>query len=209
MPCLQDFHVSFSKREDSGWCHKKRIVEMSSPSNNKRETINREVGEALDRAFASVSEDDPDNVGTVLEIHPTEDGIRIIDTATLEVAMGEDVVNGLDNFFEEQRMEEISAAAFRGAVSCRHCGLFPCVVEREYNNMIALGTEMEEDEGRSRKEVRFVLYNYFSHVYNGYLGRGNRKKLPVCVTSEIKDHYPADPGTNYVGFIPGSANKDN
>jgi hypothetical protein len=34
----------------------------------------------------------------------------------------------------------------------------------------------------------------------GRLGKGIRKKLPMCVVGEIKDAYPADHGTNCVGF---------
>jgi hypothetical protein len=28
--------------------------------------------------------------------------------------------------------------------------------------------------------------------YHGYLGKGNRKELPACITGEIKDSFPAN-----------------
>jgi hypothetical protein len=34
------------------------------------------------------------------------------------------------------------------------------------------------------------------------LGKGNRKKLPDCVTNGIQDNFP-DPNKKYVGFMRG------
>jgi hypothetical protein len=41
-----------------------------------------------------------------------------------------------------------------------------------------------------------------TNMMGGRLGKGVRKQLPKCVVGEIKDAYPAERGTQYVGFQP-------
>jgi hypothetical protein len=61
------------------------------------------------------------------------------------------------------------------------------------------------DAGHLPREVRYELYQTASKFYHGYLGKGNRKELPACITGEIKDSFPA-PGGNYTGFKKGFLN---
>jgi len=56
------------------------------------------------------------------------------------------------------------------------------------------------DSGMTSKEIRFALYRTAAIFCFGHLGRGNRKELPTCVMSEIKDAFPAPSGEGYVGF---------
>jgi hypothetical protein len=40
-----------------------------------------------------------------------------------------------------------------------------------------------------------------SKVLHGYLGKGNRRKLPDCITTrEVYDSYPKKNGDVYTGF---------
>ena len=101
-------------------------------SNEKREAISREVGVVSDDLIASAThqqeEEEEGNTGSVLsvELHPTQDGVRIIFQETLKEMMGNDLVNAMDNFFEEERLNVIDNAAC--AVACTHCGLYPWLV---------------------------------------------------------------------------------
>ncbi len=43
----------------------------------------------------------------------------------------------------------------------------------------------------------------YARLKFGYLGKGNRKALPSCVTDGIRANFP-DPNDSYVGFVPSS-----
>jgi hypothetical protein len=72
-------------------------------------------------------------------------------------------------------------------------------VLQEYSNITEIG-ETDEVMGKTNKEIRFALYSYMSKVLHGYLGKGNRRKLPDCVTREVHDSYPKKNGETYTGF---------
>ena len=55
----------------------------------------------------------------------------------------------------------------------------------------------------TNKEIRLTMYREASQFINGYLGKGRRVKLPICVTGEIMDFAP-EPGQKYVGFQEGT-----
>ena len=143
-----------------------------SDNTGKREAIAKAVDEALTTAFSaahkSTGEDEDEDTGKVLvmDFTPTKHRVTITDAVTLATRMGDDVVNGLNKYFAEQAFFLATNPAIEEAMKCKHCKLYPCVLNREYANMAALGTEME-GEGKGRKEIRYVLYNYFSYVYNG------------------------------------------
>lgn len=90
----------------------------------------------------------------------------------------------------------------RDDILCPACDQSPCVlldfqqdlklyaeVHREGTN----GTDLEN------KQLRFQLYRQASQFLHGYLGRGNRRRLPDCVTNLIKSWFPSEGGT-YTGF---------
>jgi hypothetical protein len=82
---------------------------------------------------------------------------------------------------------------------CMECGYTPCIVLQEYNNITEIG-ETHEEMGKSNNEIRFALYGYMSKALYGYLGKGNRRKLPGCVIREVHDSYPEKDGETYTGF---------
>jgi hypothetical protein len=93
---------------------------------------------------------------------------------------------------------------------CAHCFNSPCLLSqglyesivRYYEDTLCNGSEGGDDVLTS-KQIRFRLYRHATSWIHGYLGRGKRIELPVCVRGEIMDLAPADPGTQYVGFKDG------
>jgi hypothetical protein len=81
---------------------------------------------------------------------------------------------------------------------CKLCEKAPCVVDDFYDDLMSLGADMEDH--CSHKQIRHVLYRFAAKKLWGRLGAGNRRELPRCVLSEIRDAYPATKGTEYVGF---------
>ena len=70
--------------------------------------------------------------------------------------------------------------------------------------MATMGDEMKES-GSDNKAIRFALYSVASRFVHGTLGKGNRKPLPQCVQTEIRDCYPAHIGESYTGFKEGTS----
>ena len=175
----------------------------------KEDKVSKAVGKALDTLFAASdaaaeartkSGDEGEDLVVSMDFHPTEGGVTITAPAGGDVASGADVRTAMDEFFAQQAVID-SQIFIPESMKCKHCCLFPCVSEREYDNMMAIGLDCEGEQ-KSNREIRFVLYRYMSMCYNGYLGKGNRKKLPLCVEGDIRDAYPKSAGTDYVGFKP-------
>jgi hypothetical protein len=86
---------------------------------------------------------------------------------------------------------------------CNHCKQDPCewsslgriIVEA----VRAENTATTGDRAVANKSYRFAAYRTYARVKYGYLGKGNRKPLPHCVTNGIRDNFP-DPMCAYVGF---------
>jgi hypothetical protein len=121
-----------------------------------------------------------------------------------------------DEFYDipPQKAEKMDPICDPNPTCCKYCNESPCVVnwkddsldpERSlYDYLMWRGEEMI-DAGHLPREVRYELYQTASKFYHGYLGKGNRKELPACITGEIKDSFPA-PGGNYTGFKTGINN---
>ena len=80
---------------------------------------------------------------------------------------------------------------------CCFCESDPCVVtelEDMLNEIL-----MEYRDSKSNKEIRYCMYTDSVRYMHGYLGRGNRKRVPKCLEDRI--HYLA-PDEEYTGFIP-------
>ena len=169
----------------------------------KEEEISEAVGKGLEAAL-----DHSRSTGAAvvtMDFHPTDGGVTITEPTTGDVATGQDVFAAMNQFFADQAVID-SQVFVDDSMKCEYCGLFPCVAVREYDNMMAIGSDLES-ENKSNREIRFVLYRYMSMCYNGYLGAGKRKKLPACVEGDIRDHYPKgrdDP--DYVGYKSGDKN---
>jgi hypothetical protein len=88
---------------------------------------------------------------------------------------------------------------------CPHCLNAPCLLSQGlYRSMVDYYEEnfcdADGETTLASREVRFQMYKYVTEWIHGFLGKGVRIKIPLCVQSEIRDLAPADPGTTYVGF---------
>jgi hypothetical protein len=121
-----------------------------------------------------------------------------------------------DEFYDilPQKAEKMDPICEPTPTECKYCLESPCVLnwkddaldpERSlYDYLMWRGEEMI-DAGHLPREVRYELYQTASKFHHGFLGKGNRKELPTCITGEIKDSFPA-PGGNYTGFKKGFLN---
>ena len=81
---------------------------------------------------------------------------------------------------------------------CKYCSKFPCIVDDEFKNKVAERRSLLPPS-KSAKQARFFLYKFASRYIKGWLGRGNRVRLPSCVVQLIQSQFPSDDGL-YVGF---------
>jgi hypothetical protein len=82
---------------------------------------------------------------------------------------------------------------------CKECGRVPCIMVEEEASFCAV-SEMAKSMGKTNKEIRFMLYRHMCTVLHGYLGKHNRKELPLCVSFKIKEEFPEKNEDDYVGF---------
>jgi hypothetical protein len=86
---------------------------------------------------------------------------------------------------------------------CRFCNNSPCFLEEGLYEELVLAYELGLDPAdltvMPNSQIRFRLYRYATSWIHGYLGKGNRRELPQCVRTEIRDLAPESSG-NYVGF---------
>lgn len=76
-------------------------------------------------------------------------------------------------------------------------GLYRSIVEMEES----LRTDEEDGpDVLTNREIRFRLYRHATAWIHGFLGKGKRIKLPLCVSAEIVDIAPKDAGDSYTGF---------
>ena len=78
---------------------------------------------------------------------------------------------------------------------CPHCLNSPCLLDQGLYRSIVdhYKAGLVEDDGETRfasKEIRFCLYHHATAWINGFLGRGTRIQLPVCVRGEMLDLAP-------------------
>lgn len=94
--------------------------------------------------------------------------------------------------------------------TCSWCNVEPCLldhglyeaIETEYEYL----KECDTENVLTHKEIRFKLYRTATRWIHGHLGRGNRRELPGCVVSEIKD-LAHETGGLYTGFIESGFNR--
>ena len=81
---------------------------------------------------------------------------------------------------------------------CYDCGEDVCILDQYWTEFCALAdTVLEMD--KSPKESRFKMYKLMSGLLHGYLGKGCRMELPVCISDAIKHQFP-EPDGKYVGY---------
>ena len=88
---------------------------------------------------------------------------------------------------------------------CKHCGYYPCIVI-ELEPMLASILQTYGD-WKTNKQVHYIMYgDAVAFVYGRGLGPKVRRKLPECVSREIKEMCP-DKNDEYTGFIATKSNK--
>ncbi len=65
----------------------------------------------------------------------------------------------------------------------------------------AENTATTGDGAMANKSYWFAAYRMYARVKYGYIGKGYRKPLPLCVTNGIREKFPG-PKHAYVGFQP-------
>ena len=81
---------------------------------------------------------------------------------------------------------------------CSKCKGTPCVWEENKHEMMLL-SELRDERESAPNQLRHVMYRQMALVINkGPSGRGNRLKLPECVTAGIREMFP-DPNGKYTG----------
>ena len=85
---------------------------------------------------------------------------------------------------------------------CEHCGQSPCVMVENEDQFQGLLQLYQYDENLANRQRRFKMYQEMTRmIHGGYLGKGNRKELPLCVTEAIRNTFPNnDPAEAFVGF---------
>ena len=85
---------------------------------------------------------------------------------------------------------------------CERCTESPCVMVENQENFEGLIQLYQFDQNLSNRQRRFKMYQEMTRlIHGGYLGKGNRKELPECVTEAIRHAFPNDdPKEGYVGF---------
>jgi hypothetical protein len=86
---------------------------------------------------------------------------------------------------------------------CPFCQNCPCWLEQGlYDSLVVLEQSIRDgdhDNKVTNKEVRYQLYRHATAYIHGFLGKGNRIKLPRCVETDIRDLAP-EPAQAYEGF---------
>ena len=85
-------------------------------------------------------------------------------------------------------------------ITCNICAKMPCCLIRdkiEIDNCFEAGDKFEGPFN----EKRYRCYDRFMIIfYNRSLGQHNRIELPACFEIAVKNRYPEDDVSNYVGF---------
>ena len=90
-------------------------------------------------------------------------------------------------------------------VSCNHCHHYPCLWDVHEDSILEEVLDWKEQTTNEdgivppNNLIRKKCYAVFIAIHHSYLGRGKREKIPLCVTTGIRTHYP-DFNDNYMGF---------
>ena len=85
---------------------------------------------------------------------------------------------------------------------CNFCGKSPCILDQGlYDLLVEGGLLFEEDDVQALKnQIRYDIYRKAARFLWGPLKKGDRRKLPHCVMTEIHDFAPENDVKNYTGF---------
>ena len=80
---------------------------------------------------------------------------------------------------------------------CSRCGEEPCFMIEKKENFEGLVLLMYRvDDTLNNTQRRFQMYRECMLLLHGHLGKENCKKLPSCITDEIRQTFPADKNTS-------------
>ena len=94
-------------------------------------------------------------------------------------------------------------------VMCLSCGRMPCHVHSMGQEYLDYGYAYRNATGNNHKTIRYKLYSRYIREVYGVLGRGVRVKLPECFEKFIKESFPNEDGSNYMGFREAVEHNDN
>ena len=92
------------------------------------------------------------------------------------------------------------------ATYCENCKKNYCVVTEYMDEAHELMDHLRAS-GHENHHARKEMYRFYSRVCHGYLGKGIRKPLPVCVIMNVRHQFPEE-DDNYMGFKKKAANTD-
>ena len=85
---------------------------------------------------------------------------------------------------------------------CEECNFLPCVWEDDKDVMLEeIKNEIDLDN-EERNIIRKRCYRFFSKFIDGFLDKGIRRELLVCVVSGIRKTFPnINKAIRHMGFI--------
>jgi hypothetical protein len=81
---------------------------------------------------------------------------------------------------------------------CEHCNEDPCLYDK-YEEEFDKFSDSLIGNGESNAQKRFASYRFMVRMIHGVLRKGERRKLPLCITREIHDNFPDEEG-KYKGY---------
>lgn len=127
-----------------------------------------------------------------INVHEEPGGLPLLDVVEIFEALDDD-------------KDQVPSHATRSSdnqYECSLCKWCPCVLEHGLYDLITEPDILDDyDYVRANaKSVRFDMYRKSINFMYGPMGKGQRIKLPSCVTTAIHDLAMEDDATNYVGF---------
>ena len=83
---------------------------------------------------------------------------------------------------------------------CTKCGNTPCLVALMGQELVDEGNRCKSNNNAGNNKVRFRLHRLFTRKMHGVLGSDHRIPLPMCMESLIKDSFPNEDGSAFVGY---------
>jgi hypothetical protein len=103
---------------------------------------------------------------------------------------------------DEDKVPSQAARSSDRQDECPLCKWSPCVLEHGLYDLLTEPEYLDNyDYVRANaKSIRFDMYRKSTHFMYGPMRKGQRMKLPTCVTTQIHDIAMEDDANNYVGF---------
>ena len=89
-------------------------------------------------------------------------------------------------------------------VKCECCKRTPCCLEEMAELLADEGDKIKSRSSIQNNCICYYLYCSAVHLYFGFLGWGDRKKLPICMVKFILNLYPKGYNEDYTDFVKDS-----